>query len=484
MKRYLLYSVFFLLALNNQAQTGRYWGTQFNSKSSLLGDAVVGSSSGIASIYFNPAGIIDVENNSLSISTNLITLSYETYKNGLGDGTKLVDWGFVVQPRFATMIYRPKDNKNMAYQFAILKRNSREIFVYDEVSMKKDLLNQGFGENYHGTFSLSSEYYDYWGGAGVAYRMSDVFQFGASAFMSVKNFRYNEATKAFLYPERSLLPDSIDFYSAEWMSSLAQVSYDVRLTGKLGVIGTFGNLKIGLNITLPSAHVYGNGDVAKSLYQTGLSEVDTMAKEFNYFEAGKYRKVTFKDPFSAALGLAFRSNSGKAVYYFTSEYFAPVKRYKMIDGTKVVSSAKDEYAQGTDFLSFYYQAASVVNFAVGYRYIFSDKMELLSGFKTDFDATLDRNSGNAYDELSTFHDIPANFYHFNIGGKMNVKMNSFTLGFQLTYGQNRNHKQFANFTEPVIYNPETKLGLQGERQNTMQYSYFDVGFYLGFVFGF
>jgi hypothetical protein len=111
-------------------------------------------------------------------------------------------------------------------------------------------------------------------------------------------------------------------------------------------------------------------------------------------------------------------------------------------------------------------------------------VEILSGFKTDFDAAVRMTPGNVFEEATTFKEVQANIYHYNIGGKLNILKSSFTVGFQFSYGQAKNIPQYANFTDPVLYNPDTGMGLQGPRSNTMIYRYFDIGFYLGFLFGF
>jgi len=483
MMRYLLFTFYIFSATLLGAQSMRYWGTQFNSESSLLGDAVVGDNSGITSIYFNPAGIMEADNNQLSLSANLINLSYETYNNALGKDANLVDWGFRVQPRFATFIYRP-DSSRFAYQFAILNRKNKDIFTYNEVAFEKDFLYNNHSEEYHGTFSITSEYSDYWGGAGLAYKVNKRIIVGASAFFSVKNYLYTYHLKALVFPQMRKLHDSTDFYSAVWDAGANQTSYDVRALAKAGIRYKYGNFHIGLNFTLPSFHIYGNSDVQKNLIQSGINKIDSTAPDYTFFESGKYRKVNFKDPFSAAIGLAYHMPDKKAVLYFTAEYFASLKRYKMIDGTKVVSSEKDNYQPGSDFLSFYYQTKQIVNFAIGYQYKFSDKVEILSGFKTDFDAAVRMTPGNVFEEATTFKEVQANIYHYNIGGKLNILKSSFTVGFQFSYGQAKNIPQYANFTDPVLYNPDTGMGLQGTRSNTMIYKYFDIGFYLGFLFGF
>ena len=484
MLKYKLLIVIIFSATTVLSQSNHYWGTVFNTESSLLGDAVVGDNSGITSIYFNPAGIQESENNQLSLSANLITLSYEYYSNALGKDINLIDYGFRVQPRFVSIMYRPKNNKKAAYQFAILNRANKDKFIYNDVSYSKDILYKGYGEKYQGSFELKSNYSDYWGGFGAAYQVSDRFSIGASTFLSVKNYYYSKNININIYPNLIMIPDSVSYYSAHWATSLRQTSYDVRLLGKIGVRYKFGNLKLGLNVSLPSLKLWGNSDVIKSVVQIGLQDFDTAAPSYTHMESGKYRYVDFKDPFSIAFGMSYNSPLTKAHYYFSAEYFASIDRYKIIDGTRVVKSAQNNYSPGSNFLSFYSQGKSLVNFAFGYQYKFNDKVELLAGIKTDFDAAPQSTASSNSETYVVFQEIPANIYHFNIGSKLNILKSAFTVGFQLSYGRSDNNYQYVNFSNPIIYDHKTLLGIQGKRTKDMTYLYFDLGFYFSFLWGF
>ena len=69
----LIFILFNLFASNSLvAQPNNYWSMGSNTPSSLLAGAVVGGGAGITSIFYNPAGISDIEQNKLALNASLL----------------------------------------------------------------------------------------------------------------------------------------------------------------------------------------------------------------------------------------------------------------------------------------------------------------------------------------------------------------------------------------------------------------------------
>jgi len=64
------------------------------------------------------------------------------------------------------------------------------------------------------------------------------------------------------------------------------------------------------------------------------------------------------------------------------------------------------------------------------------------------------------------------------------RQSTFVVGLQYTNGIKRNQAEFINFSEPLAYNEETQLALQGPKNNQMSYYYNALGFYLSFSISF
>ena len=111
-----------LISIQVFAQPDRYWSISFNSEASMLAGAVVGGNSDITSIYFNPAGISQIEDKKLMLNANLFRLDFENYSvnnSNYENNNEFSDWGFRVQPRFISYTYRSKINTKFSFQFAI-----------------------------------------------------------------------------------------------------------------------------------------------------------------------------------------------------------------------------------------------------------------------------------------------------------------------------------------------------------------------------
>ena len=461
------------------AQPGNYWSVSFNSEASLLAGAVVGGNSDITSIYYNPAGIAEIEDKKFALNANLFNLSYTKYKNALGTGLDVDYLGFTVQPRFISFMFKLKKAEKLIWQFAIFNRNDKRISVYDQIEKPVQLVKPGFEENYTGNFDFVNDYLDSWGGFGVAYKINEKFTIGGSLLFSVKSLNYMSLINVNVHPIRGSLPDTVDYYTAISSNYEKLYFYDVRAIGKLGIRYQINQFGFGLNLNIPSVRLIGDSNMKRSISNTGIYDNGEKIEDVYLNESAKYLKSGFKDPFSVSLGMAYKSLSGKSSYYFSTEYFYKIDTYKAIDATKVVN---DKYEPATDFLSYKYGAKSILNVAIGTQHHLSEKFEILFGIRTNFDPYEISNEGD-YQYLNEFTNPSADLYHFSGGSKFNYKQFSVIAGLEYTIGISRNISEFVNFAEPEV-RPGNNLALTGEKNNNMDYVYNTVGLYFGFTIGF
>ena len=81
-------------------------------------------------------------------------------------------------------------------------------------------------------------------------------------------------------------------------------------------------------------------------------------------------------------------------------------------------------------------------------------------------------------------DIYFDKFHIIAGPSVSVKKFGFVLGIHYTWARKKNVYNMANFTDPIEYNPVTKLSLLGERSNNMSINYNEISFFLGISYGF
>ncbi len=481
--RSFLFIIIMLTSLVSAGQPENYWSVSFNTTASLLSGAVVGGNSGITSIYYNPAGISEIKNQQFALNASLFSLEYSSYTNAVGNGKDLSNLTFRVQPRFISYLYRLSKDTTYSLQFAVLNRNISEYDMYKSVDTPVSLVNPNVEENYFGNFDLSGSYSDYWGGAGISKQFSKKLSIGMSLFFSVKNLTYFKSIGILVNPVFEKLPDSIPYYESSWSSYQKLVMYDVRFLGKIGARYQADDWGFGLNISIPSLRLFGNGDVKKIVAQSNIPGDEVFADDINYHEVGEYMLSQFKDPFSVSFGFVYSEPQGRSTYYFTTEYFHKIKKYKTVDGTICVSE-KDKYPRSTtDFLSYYYAAHSVINFALGYQIQMTENTKGLFGFRTNFNPREKLTDNIGLQSGTEFSTIPANDYYLTGGVSFKYKRSSFLVGLQIAYGSKRDYVQFVNFSDPVPYIPGTGFSLQGEREYIMNYNFLGASLFLGFSLG-
>jgi hypothetical protein len=482
--RLLFISAFLSVFLTSYGQPESYWSVSFNTDASLLSGAVVGGNSGIASIYYNPAGISEIKNQQFALNANLFSLEYSNYSNAIGGENDLSNLAFRVQPRFVSYLYRSKKDTTLSIQFAIFNRNISKVDMYKSVDYNTSLINEGINENYFGNFDIVSDYTDYWGGAGVSYELSPKLSIGASLFFSVKNFTYFKSIGALVNPVADELPDSVLYYESTWASYQKLVMYDVRMLGKIGFRYHAGDWSYGLNFTIPSLRLFGNGDVKKIISQANIPGSDIVTDDYNYHEVGNYMLAQFKDPFSVAIGVVYVRPSKRSRYYFSAEYFNKIDKYKTVDGTKNVSPDDAYPIPTTDFLSYYYAARAVVNIALGYQIKMTENTEGMFGFRTNFNPRKEIFDNPVLQGGMEFSVVPANLYYITGGTTFKYKKTSFLVGLQLAVGNKRDNIQFVNFYNPVVSDPSTGLSIQGKRKYDMDYTFIGASLFLGFSIGY
>ena len=77
-----------------------------------------------------------------------------------------------------------------------------------------------------------------------------------------------------------------------------------------------------------------------------------------------------------------------------------------------------------------------------------------------------------------------NIYHYSAGLNFNFKKNTFIAGGEFSFGYTDNQAQVANFNDPVEYNPDTGVALQGPQQNNSYLRYYGVSIYISATLNF
>jgi hypothetical protein len=474
-------------------QSSRYWTHNFNEESSILGGAVIGGGAGPSAIYYNPANISNVENSSFSFNVSLFSINSYKLQNALGNNIDLKKTTFTVQPRFISLIIRPKKNKNLSFEIASLNRESQDIEFTGGEERLIDILKTVPGEErYFATYRYKNKYSDNYVGIGGAYQVSKAISIGATMFVSIKTLNYCQITDIDAFPLSDTIytdNEPIPFYSASAINNEYVKFTDFRLLWKLGLTYTINILSLGLNFTSPSVSIFSDGRyVSGKLSQSNITNPD--GEEFlpniaiiDGLDVREF-EVNYKDPFSISAGLKYDSPNGKRSFFISASFYSGIKPYKIVNSPVNPFITTEELfnsLENKEWLSYAYGADPVFNIGIGYRWKISDNFTLLTGFKTDFNYIQDFDY-KELDSFKKFKQVINDVYYISAGGKVSIKWVNLFAGFQYAYGNSKDQPQIINLSDPVEFNVTENAPLQGNRENNMQIRYNSVIFLFGATF--
>lgn len=484
--RLIILVVFVIKAVTSVAQSDNYWSWNFNTPSTLMAGSVIAGSAGPSAVYYNPA-LIDQEDMPIfSLSASLVSFQSFKAKNIAGYGLDADKTLVKIQPRFLSYTLKSK-NERLGFEVSILAPISEEISFVANNLANIDIINRTTGnETYTGYLKYSRKYEDTWVGGGMSYKISERFYIGGSLFFSYKSLVYFLEQQAKAYQEN----DSVNVSGINEARYIAESGFDqefkywylssiFKLGGQYRSINN--KISIGINFTFPDIPLFGQADVRKELDRNNVffdNETVFVSNE-NTIGIEKDLTVRVKNPFSAALG--FQYNTKKNAVSFTVEYFHKVDPYAVVESTQQFGWTPDYISNGlsgNSFLSYYFEAKSVTNFAIGFKQYVSPNLIVYGGFRTDFTASISDDKGFVSNRFSITR-IQLDKYHFTLGPVWEYKRYKVVTGLQYTHGGNKDMFQMVNYSDPVEYNSETDQSLEGTRQNNVEASLNEIALFLG-----
>ena len=478
MRKFYLITFLLFIVVGVFSQPGNYWSMASNTESSILAGAVVGGGSGITSIYYNPAGISELDDNKIALSASLFHLNLSNYNNALANDHKNRYLDYQVQPNFFSFVYHPVSIPKLSFQIAVFSRGQSLTKLYDNYTAPINEIITNKKVDYSVNYSYENRYRDTWFGIGSSYILNDRWTIGTSLLFSDKVFLYNENTSVDLIP----IDDTLTKVS-KYLYVDRQDLYVVSFIGKIGAHFKTKRWSLGINISLPSVRIYGEGYHHREVSMIRIMTKDGLQPDFVDKETNFHLVSNFKEPLSISFG-SVRSNEEKGLFiYFSTELFFPIDDYKTIDNSKITFLFDDDYEPGSSFLTYEYGANAVLNAAFGIKKILSKSVSVMAGFKTDFSSykIKDFNREHNYGQyIRAYTDL----YHLTSGVIFDYKRANVLFGVEYTFGYRKNQYQFRNFDYPGVYDTKKYYALQQYPEPIMNYMYNGLGIYFGLSFDF
>ena len=402
-----------------------YWAYQYGTKGLLLNGANIGNPDDITAIYYNPGVMGLVEENGLSLSLILPSISRITQDDYLGEGTSFSNTDAQLLPEMTALKFRLFKNPNLSAAVTIFTKYNTDV------SSKGSALTGINGQSDRqslGIFDYRNTFRQRWIGFNVAYRLNQSFSWGFSQFAVVHSQRYSFQQSQDIFAIND--PNSI-------LESRNQ-TFDTRfgigsLLTKIGFAWRKPRSRIGLTITTPNYfNLYKSADYDLRREEGKIGQQPTIQTDFSQ----GVDELRYRTPFS--MGWGIEKDLGRIYKLsFSAEYFAGIKEYTLLANVDppIIAGGTSEPIELKE------AAKDVVNVALGLECSFSEKFSLMMGGRTDFnhqkDIDLPQNNLNI---IKGSWDV----FHVSVGGNFKINNNYFSIGLDYAFASDDKVEPVAN----------------------------------------
>lgn len=408
----------FVLASVSRGQDSNYWTSQYGSRATLLGGAVIGSVLDLSGTYYNPGGLALIEKPRTLIAANVFQYPRVTL---VGTAPGSVPWYRTNPGPAPTLVagaIRFRGLRDHLFAFSYVARQRVNMGVSSSVSGERDVLPELPGpEDFVTQFRLDEKLSESWFGLSWSYKISKRVGIGVTQYAAVRSHRaYAQALAEALSGGQSLALAVGD----------RQYSYShVRVLWKVGLACDFRSLTLGLTLTTPSLAVHGRGETGLDSALAGL-DVDGDGVPDDRLTAGyqNHLPATYLTPFSVAAGLSFPVR--KVRVYGSLEWFGRVRPYTVVKGRPLASQSTGEAVS----LDITQELKAVLNWGLGLEWSYSPRFKGYASVTTDFSA---RKPGTLTNLSLTDWDI----LNLVTGSEFMIKKSSLTAGIGCSFGGRR-----------------------------------------------
>jgi hypothetical protein len=324
------------------AQDTHYWTDQFGTSAELLGGIVVGSVRDLSSTYYNPGAIALSRDENLILNTSAFQIRVINLANAGATNEDLL----ALDTRVAPSIFAVRLSDSLADNQWAVSYLTRYQSLFSLTSAYIEPFRELPGDTYSGFGDIQADLFEGWGGLTFARRIKSRLAYGLTLFGVYRG------------QGRDLTIDTKELDDQQQINAVTIRDkfryWSTRILLKGGIAWLSNPWRLGVTITTPGVHVYGQGEIlyAQSAIVAGYGE------ELSAYYSPK-RSARYVNPFSLAFGAAYEWED--KTLHFSAEWFAGQKAYsltapvtfrKQTDGTPVELRYEDE-------------KDAVINFGIG-----------------------------------------------------------------------------------------------------------------------
>ena len=337
------------------AQDAQYWTNQYGNRARLLAGAVIGSSTDLASVYYNPGALALVENPELLLSANVFQYTHYTLQLADSEMTDLSSSRMGGAPSLFAGEIKFGFLGKMRFGYSVLTRFKSDIrlesvAVIPEPSAQPELAFRTSG------FDGEDRLKETWVGITLSQPVGPRWGIGISPYLTVRSQRISSEMMVQAVDTTGLAGSFLEG---------RQVKFDNwRILLKIGASAVYGAWRFGATITTPSLRLFGSGDtyITRSLVvQEGPGSVMAYLQEDV--------AADYVSPLAIGAGVGYErghSSVNVAVEYFSRiderEVLATEPVQDPITGEPIDANLRQEFDP-------------VLNIAIGWQQQFRETLE-------------------------------------------------------------------------------------------------------------
>ena len=336
------------------AQDSHYWTFGYGPVGQLTEGTLVGGVSDLSATYYNPAACALIDRPRFVFNVTSFDLAQIQAKDAAGVG---LDVDQTVSRPVPAMIafHIGAHEEGNHFAFAFLARYESDFdlgYSASDVSEVSEVAAASYGRFKHRVL-------EYWVGGNWSRRVSRSVSVGLSPFFAYRGQR----------SRRSLAAEQLSPELQRGTFVGIENEYNhMRVLAKLGVAWRPGSWQLGANLTAPGFKVYSDGKTnfnATAASGTGTTLLAATTQ--------KGLDATYHAPWSVAVGATRRFE--RSAVHATVEWFSAIDAYDILQPAPAPVAGRGESIP----IQFRGEAASVVNFGVGFEHGFRDNLRLYGG---------------------------------------------------------------------------------------------------------
>lgn len=439
-----------------------YWSNQYGVRGSFLSGAAVGSIEDNTSIYYNPASLAFVDGSGLSVSANTFAVRFIRVEDGLGQNLNLNTTNFTILPQLIAGMINIKKAKKLKIGYILLAKEAfNSDFTVNHSGKENYIDSIPDDETFLSSYQSSHRFTEIWGGGSVAYKVTDIFSVGCTFFLSITEERVINNLSFRIIPtagggvQYASLRTNVDFSY-----------FNFKGIFKPSIAISLPKFRWGLSGTIPSFSIYGEAKVNRDNEVLNFPQFAGI----NFLFTDSQRKIKAKTRFPGSISTGFGFKIGKkgwlhlsAEYFFPQQYyllFNPDNQLNVIPGG-LTDQDIDDIFENQNFLAYGERRKQVINSAIGFSYEFSEKFEMMLGFRTDFNFSYPEDRHIEFARIKKVGSTWHNFYGSLGFSFMDKKMKHYSVGVELGFTPGNQTVQFLDLSSPDLnefYSAKRKEG--------------------------